>query len=177
MVANSRTRGYAAALFEVARGEGVLEEVEDELFRVARTIAGDDRLRQVLVDPGVPLQSRQQLVEDLLGNKGAHRVTTSLVSFMVGSGRARDLEGIVDEFLARAAIERQHEVAEVRSAVPLDASQRERLAEALSVATGKRIEVRVVVDPEVMGGLVARVGDRVIDGTIRNRLRQIRQHL
>jgi F-type H+-transporting ATPase subunit delta len=65
-------------------------------------------------------------------------------------------------------------VAEVRSAVPLDADQRARLAEALQRATGKAVELKVVVDPTVMGGLVAQVGDTVIDGTVRHRLDQLK---
>ena len=74
-----------------------------------------------------------------------------------------------------AASERQHEVAEVRSAVPLDKSQRQRLAEALSQATGKQVEVKVIIDEKVLGGLVARIGDTVIDGTIRHRLEQLKE--
>ena len=74
-----------------------------------------------------------------------------------------------------AAAERQHEVAEVRSAVPLDESQRTRLAAALSQATGKQVEVKVIVDEKVLGGIVARVGDTVIDGTIRHRLEQLKE--
>lgn len=173
--APTRVEGYAAALFAVARAEGVLEGVEDELFRVSRTIAGDDRLRSTLTDPAIPVEKRQAIVEDLL--RGAKSVTRNLVSFIVGAGRAKDLPAIVDEFLSKAAAERQREVAEVTSAVPLDASRRERLAEALSKATGKQVEVHVIVDPYVLGGLRARIGDRVIDGTVRTRLRQLREQL
>ena len=64
-------------------------------------------------------------------------------------------------------------VAEVRSAVPLDDEQVQRLAEALSQATGKHVEVKVIVDPSVLGGVVARIGDTVIDGTVRHRLDQL----
>jgi F-type H+-transporting ATPase subunit delta len=68
-------------------------------------------------------------------------------------------------------------VAEVRSALPLDDGQVERLAVALGRATGKTVEVKVVVDPSVMGGLVARIGDTVIDGTVRHRLNQLKEQL
>ena len=173
--APSRVDGYAAALFAIARAEGVLEDVEDELFRVSRTIAGDDRLRSVLTDPAIPADKRQAVVEEVL--KGARPIARNLVSMVVAAGRAKDLPAIVDEFLAKAAAERQREVAEVTSAVPLDASQRERLAQALSKATGKQVEVHVIVDPYVLGGLRARIGDRVIDGTIRSRLRKLRETL
>jgi len=76
-----------------------------------------------------------------------------------------------------AAERRQHVVAEVRSAVQLDERQRERLAAALSRATGRAVEVKVVVDPTVVGGVVAKIGDEVLDGTLRTRLTEARQHL
>lgn len=173
--ATDRVGGYADALFAIAKAEGALEGVEDELFRVSRTIAGDDRLRSALTDQAIPVDTRAAVVDELL--KGAHRITRTLVSLVVSAGRAKDLAAIVDQFLRQAAAERQHEVAEVTSAIPLDGDQRQRLAEALSKATGKQIEVHVLVDPYVLGGLRARIGDRVIDGTIRTRLRQLRDTL
>ena len=77
--------------------------------------------------------------------------------------------------VARAAKARQREVAEVRSAVDLTDDQRQRLATALTSATGKDVEVKVVVDPTVMGGVVATIGDTVIDGSVRHRLDQLRE--
>jgi len=84
---------------------------------------------------------------------------------------------VVQRFVELAAQTREHEVAEVRSAVPLDDAQVQRLATALGRATGKNVEVRVVVDPALMGGLVATIGDTVIDGTVRHRLEQLKESL
>ena len=100
-----------------------------------------------------------------------------MASFVVGAGRGHDLPMIVQRFVELAAQTRQHEVAEVRSATALDDSQRERLAQALSRATGKNIEVKVVIDPTLMGGVVATIGDTVIDGTVRHRLEQLKETL
>ena len=169
-----RVDGYATAMFEVARVEGSLDEVEDELFRFARTLEGNDQLRSVLTDDAVPAERRRGVVGDLLGDR-ASPVTANLVSLVVGAGRARELPAIIDRLVQRAAAEHDKVVAEVRSAVALDDDQRERLAEALGRATGKSVEVKVVVDPAVLGGLVARVGDTVIDGTVRTRLDQLRE--
>jgi F-type H+-transporting ATPase subunit delta len=169
-----RTDAYAAALLQVARAEGSLENVEDELFRVARTLEANDELRSTLTDPAIPVERRQAIVEDLLAGK-ASPITTALVSFVVGAGRGRDLPVIIDKLVAEAAEERQEAVAEVRTAIPLTDDQQARLAEALGRATGKRVSVKVVVDPSVLGGVVARVGDTVIDGTVRHRLEQLRE--
>jgi F-type H+-transporting ATPase subunit delta len=84
---------------------------------------------------------------------------------------------IVDEFAEVSAERRRHAVAEVRTAVPLTDEQREKIAAALAKATGRSLEVKVVVDPSVIGGVVARIGDEVIDGSIRTRLDEAKQHL
>ena len=171
---SERIEAYAKALLEVARAEGMLGEVEDDLFRFARVFEGNDDLRMALTDPSLPTDRRMAVVEELMGGK-ALNISAALASFVVGIGRAHELPAIVGRFVELAAAERQHEVAEVRSAVPLDEGQRTRLAAALSQATGKRVEVKVIVDEKVLGGIVARVGDTVIDGTIRHRLEQLKE--
>ena len=176
MTDDARVSAYAGALFEIAQAEGSLETVESELFTVARTLESSDELRTTLTDARVPVAGREAIVEKLLGDK-AHPTTTALVSFIVGSGRAKDLPAIVDKLVERSTSERGQEVAEVRSAMPLDDDQRTRLAEALGKATGKKVSVKVIVDPSVLGGLVARVGDTVIDGSVRHRLTQLKAAL
>jgi F-type H+-transporting ATPase subunit delta len=173
---SDRTDAYAEALFEIAKAEGSLETVEDELFKVARTLEANAELRAVLSDPVIPPERRQQVVESLLGGKAAP-ITTALVSFVVGVGRAKNLPEIIDRLVARAAQERHEAVAEVRTAFPIDEARRVKLAEALGQATGKHVSVKVTIDPSVLGGVVARVGDTVIDGTIRHRLEQLRESL
>jgi F-type H+-transporting ATPase subunit delta len=168
-----RIDAYADALFGVAQAEGTLDEVEDELFRFGRSLEGSDELRNALTDELVPADRRQAIVEDLLGGK-ASPTTTSLVSFVVGSGRGRDLPAIIGKLVEKAAAEKQRAVAEVRSAIPLDDDQKARLAAALANATGKQVEVKVIVDPSVLGGIVATIDDTVIDGTVRTRLDQLK---
>lgn len=168
------TQGYAAGILEVAKAEGALDVVSDELFRFASVVEGNDDLRQTLTDQALPPARRQAIVEELLGSK-VSPLTTSIVSFIVSAGRARDLGAIVSTVVESAAAERQHVVAEVRAAVPLSDEQRARLAQALSANLGREVEVKVIVDPSVMGGVLARVGDIVIDGTVRHRLDQLKE--
>jgi F-type H+-transporting ATPase subunit delta len=175
-MADDRTTAYAEALFAVARAEGPLAEIEDELFRVAQVVKGNDELRDKLADPHIPVAIRQQVVVDLLGGK-AQPATVNLVSLVVGNGRVRELPAIVDALVAMAARQGNKEVAEVRSAIALTDDQKTRLADALGKATGKQVEIKVIIDPSVQGGLVAQVGDTVIDGSIRRRLDQLRNAL
>src|SRR5580765_8505536 len=160
---------YARALLDLVNAEGHLDEVEDELFRFARIVEGNDDLRMSLANPGLPLERRAAIVDELLDNR-ALPVTKAIAAFIVGAGRGHDLPTIVDRFVALAAQGREHAVAEVRSAVALDDTQRQRIAEALSRATRKNVEVKVIVDETVLGGIVATIGDTVIDGTVRHRL-------
>src|SRR5438270_32602 len=171
-----QARGDAQRILEVARAEGSLEKVENELFQFSQVFEGNEQLREKLTDQSLPVEKRQAIVEDLLDQK-ASPLTVNFISFLVGAGRARELPEIVNRLVERAAAERQREVAEVRTAIMLDDEQRRRLTEALEKATGKQIELKVIQDPSVLGGVVARVGDTVIDGTVRRRLDQLRESL
>jgi F-type H+-transporting ATPase subunit delta len=173
MTKQDRTLAYAEALFAVARSEGDLTDVEDELFRFARILEGNDELRATLTDPDLPVSRRQQIVEDLLGGR-ANPVTTSLVSMVVGTGRSHELTAIIGELVRLSAAEGNKELAEVRSAVALTDDQKERLADALGKATGKSVEVKVVLDPSILGGLVAQVGDTIIDGSVKTKLEKLK---
>ncbi len=143
--------GYARALFEIARAEGTLDEVEDELFRFARSYESSDALRTALTDEHIPADKRQAIVEDLLDGK-ATTTTVQLVSMVVGSGRGRDLPAIVDSLVQRASSAKQLDLAEVRTAVPLTDDQQDRLKAALENATGKSLNLKTIVDPTVIGG-------------------------
>jgi F-type H+-transporting ATPase subunit delta len=171
-----RVEAYAQAFFQIARAEGHPEAVEDDLFRFARALEAHDELRMALSDRNLPAERRIAVIEELMGGR-AVPISVGLVSLVVGADRAGDLSAIVERFLELSAAERQREVAEVRSAVPLDEQLQERLARALSAAVGKDVEVKVVVDPTVLGGVVARVGDIVIDGSIRHRLEELKERI
>jgi F-type H+-transporting ATPase subunit delta len=168
--------GYAAALFEVVRAEDALDRVGDELFRFSRTVEANPDLRSALTDPGTGDDSKSALLRELLGDK-AHPVTVRLLDLVVEGGHVRELTRIVDEFVAKASAAGQASVAEVRVATPISEDQRWRLAEALSRAKGRPVDVKVIVDPSVLGGVVTTIGNEVIDGSVRRRLEQLRASL
>ena len=175
-MSNQKVEAYARALFEIAQAEGSLERVEDELFRVARAFESNDQLRSTLTDSTLPADRRQQVVEQLLGGK-ASATTVQLVSMLVTGGQVKELPAIIDSLVKRASSVNAQQVAEVRSAIPLTDDQQKRLADALTKATGKTLNLKVVVDPSVLGGLVAVVGDEVIDDTVRTRLDQLKTRI
>jgi F-type H+-transporting ATPase subunit delta len=175
-MSEDRIDAYAAAMFNVAQAEGNIDTVEDELFRFGRALEGSDALKNTLTDDMVPAAKRQAVVEDLLGGK-ASATTTQLISFVVGSGRGKDLPAIINKLVARAASSKSKAIAEVRSAIELTDDQKTRLAAALANATGKSVEVKVIIDPSILGGLVAQIDDQVIDGSVRTRLDQLKAKL
>jgi F-type H+-transporting ATPase subunit delta len=169
-------QGYATAIFSVAQAEGALERVEDELYALSRAVEGNAELRDRLVDPGVDTGTKLGTVTDLIGGR-AHPQTVSAVAYIVQAGRARQLSEITHRLVTMSAESRSQALAEVRSAVPLDPDQQRKLADALSRAAGKPVDLKVVVDPTVVGGIVAKIGDTVIDGTVSRRLAELRTAL
>ena len=113
---------YARALLDIVSVEGHVDEVEDELFRFARIVEGNDDLRMTLANPGLPLDRRAAIVDELLEGR-ALPITKAAATFIVGAGRGHDLPAIIDKFVDLAAENREHAIAEVRSAVALDDSQ------------------------------------------------------
>lgn len=168
--------GYADALVSAALAEGELDRLEGPLFGFAKSLDGAPKVREALADPALPSEKKRRLVQDLLGQKVPPRVV-SMIGFIVDQGRGRELGAILEAFAAAAAEERSEVLAEVRSAVPLDKRQRERVAEALGRSTGRTVDVQVVVDPDLIGGIVAKVGDEVFDSSIRGRLRAVRERM
>jgi len=173
---DTTVQGYARGIFEIARAEGALDRVEDELFRFARATEANTELRERLADDRLPIADRLSLIADILAGR-AHPQTAAALGYVVQAGRARQLGEIADAVVRMAADARNQAVAQVRSAVELDADQRQRLTAALSRAAGKDVSLKVVVDPRVVGGLVASVDDAVIDGSVATRLAELRAGL
>lgn len=173
---DERVSGYAAGIVEIARAEGVLERVEAELFELGRQLETSSELRSALTDPQLPLERKRAVVSDLLGER-ATSLTVGLAEFLLGQGLGSDIGPIASAVATQAAAARNRQVAEIRSAIPLDEATVARLGEALSRSTGKSLEIRTVVDPSVLGGVVARVGDTVIDGSVAAKLDSLRHAL
>jgi F-type H+-transporting ATPase subunit delta len=166
----------ARAAMVAAEQADELDRVEDELFRLATLVERDHPLRAALTNPGLPVDNKRALVADLLGGRASPR-TAALVDLLVELDEGHDLDRSAKAWAELAAERRQRVVAEVRSAVPLDQQRRARLAEALEQATGKPVDLRCTVDEAILGSVVVRIGDQVLDGSLRTRLQQARDEL
>jgi F-type H+-transporting ATPase subunit delta len=166
----------AEAFLAVAELDGDLDRVEDELFRVARTVAGNAELALTLSSPAVSTQRKVALLRALLAGK-AHPVTVSLSVQAVTDTGGRGLDERLDALVRQAAARRSRLVAVVRVAqLPTDA-QADRLAAALSAQAGRTVGLQIVLDPAVLGGVVVELGGEVIDGSVAHRLAAARNRL
>ena len=164
------------ALLGAAENSGQLDEVEDELFRFERILDGQPRLTTLLDEATVPAERRVQLVRTLLDGR-ASQITELLVEHAVESSRKRSVETAIDELLETAAARRERSIARVVSAVELTPEQESRIAATLGTMYGREISVRTEIDPAIRGGLVIRIGDEVIDGSVTSRFAAVRKAL
>lgn len=161
-------RQAVRAVLAHAQAGGALDTVEDELFRFARTVASEPRLRTALDDASTPVALRRTLVDSLLVAK-ARPETRTLARRALGTS-VRTFQGGVDAQLKLAAALRQRAIATVTVARPLTDAQRDRLGDALVAQLGRQVNLQVVVDPAVLGGGRVQIGDEVIEGTVAGRL-------
>jgi F-type H+-transporting ATPase subunit delta len=165
-----------AALFAAADKQNRLDSIEDELFRLERILEPQGDVPALLDEQVVPAERRVALLDRLVEGK-VSPVTLALLHHAVASQRKRNIILALDDLLVKAAARQNRSVARVTSAVPLTDAQQDRLAGALTTIYGRAISVRVALDPTIEGGLVVRVGDEVIDGSIASRLAEIRAAL
>lgn len=158
-----------------AQRVGILDEVEDQLFRFARTVDANPDLRQMLANRQVPLAARRQLVSELVQGKVLPETALLAVRAVAASQRTYDLT--VEYYLTVAAAQRNRAIALIEVARPLSADQTERLRAALTAQYGRPITLHVVVDPAVLGGVRVQIADQVIEGTVAGRLLDARRQL
>jgi len=162
------------ALLALAERDGSRDDVEDELFRFGRILIAQPRLATLLGDESAPAARRVELLDTVLADRTSP-VTRRLLEQAVRAPRRRAIEEIVEDLVDRAAARRERSVAHVTAAGPLSEQQQQRLIDVLNRIYGRPVSLKVDLDPDLLGGLVIRVGDEVIDGSVAARLSQARQ--
>ena len=169
-------QAYAEAVHAIASAEGALEIVESELASIAGAVAADPTVVQRLSDRQLPVEQRLRMLDGgVLAT--AHPATRAALAMLIAAervGHLRDVATALSE-LSAASVGRTY--AEVQVAQPLTDAQLTALQAALERATGAELTMRVTVDPSVVGGVRARVGDTVIDGSVARRLSQLRTRI
>lgn len=167
-------RRYAEAALELGRADGSLDRWERDLRALREALAGPG-LRAVVEHPGIAYEAKERVLRRVVAD--AKPEAMSLVLLMIRRGRAGAVERMVERFEEILRRERGISLAEVRSALPLDDTDRSAIGERLRQLTNTKIEMNEVVDESLIGGIAVRIGDELYDASVRSRLERLRIRL
>ncbi|MEW6275937.1 MAG: F0F1 ATP synthase subunit delta [Bacillota bacterium] len=167
---------YAEALFAIASDQGNIDQLEEELQAIDRVIAGSRELQKVLYHPQITPEEKKEIVKNIFAGR-ISRTANNFLYLLIDHKREMFLHDIVAYFTGMANRARNLVQVEVTSAVELTEEEREKLNEVLEKITCKKVRAEYSVDPSLIGGVVVRIGDRVIDGSVKTRLAGMREHL
>lgn len=173
---SSATR-YAKALLDVAARESDPAQIEQDLAVIARAIASQAELARVLTSPRTPPVARANIVRALSEKANVQPPVAKLLVLLADRGRLELLPELLDAYRERLLAHNNIVRATVTSAAPLDAGQLRAIEARLGALTGKNVQLEAAVDPALIGGLVARIGSTVYDGSVKTQLAKMRQQL
>jgi F-type H+-transporting ATPase subunit delta len=175
MPAGASARRYAKAVFEIAVDSDELERWLDDLTQLADSITNVE-FRQALSAPRISMAQKESLIRESLG-EAVGPLALNLICLLASRGQVQVLPTIADRFQEMLDAHQGVERAEVVSAVSLTDAQQEQVTQMLNDLSGQDVRLTTRVDPEILGGLVIRIGDRVMDGSARSRLQNMRREL
>lgn len=177
MITSEAARRYARALAATAERGAVTDRVGEELLALAEAVSGHRGLRQVLMNPRFSRTTRVQMLEKVLESSGAHTLLRKFARLVVEKDRLAYLPAMAVSYRELADEKAGRVRAQVRTAHPLDETATGQIKAKLSAMTGKQVLLEIGHDPGLIGGLVCRVGGVVMDGSIRNQLKNLREAL
>jgi len=177
MVTGSLARRYARAILEIGVANGNLDKIGADLRALAKAMHDSAELVTVLTNPAIRRADRRRVIDSLLDRIAAAPHSRNLVYLLLDGERLASLEAISREVDAMIEARSGRMSAEVTSAKPLNADQLSQITAALEKLSGKKVDIKRREDPELLGGVVAKVGDVVYDGSLRTQLRNLRDEL
>lgn len=168
---------YAKALFALASEARTVPETREEVEALQALFAANDELRHALLTPLHPADQRKAALRALASQTSMSGLLTNFCSYLIDQRRLIDYQAIAEEFGRLTDEDQGLLTAQVVAAGPLDERRQDRLRRALSDRTGRQVRLEVEVDPSLLGGAIAKVGDLVFDGSIRTQLSQLRGNL
>ena len=165
---------HAQAVFQIALEKKEVEQWRSELKTIAATLS-DPQLRAILEDPKFHLGDKEKLISKCL--QGISQLALNFAYLLVARQRLGILEQIVAEYERMADAHQGLEHARVVTALPIDKQEEAKLTERLAAITGKKVVLTTEVDPAIIGGFVARIGDKLIDGSTKAKLEALKRRL
>lgn len=176
MPANAAARRYAQAVFDIGKEQNTLTVWDVDLRIIRETLEANPALMRAFENPETTLAERQRLIERLF-SASLSPAAYKFIRLLLRNHRLTLAPQIQEAFDEMYLAEQGIAYADVTTAVPLDPEEEARVAESLTRFTGKTIKLRTHVDPDIIGGILARVGDQLIDGTVTSQLRQLKNRL
>ncbi|MCZ8315891.1 F0F1 ATP synthase subunit delta [Phreatobacter sp.] len=165
---------YASALFELASEAGQVDKVQADLGRFVALLEGSEDLRRLVKSPVFSSDDQSKAVAAILAKAGIDGIAANLIKVVAANRRLFAIESIIRGFNALVAKSRGEVVAEVTVAEALSPTHTSSLSSALKDVLGKEPKIAVKVDPAILGGLIVKVGSRMIDTSLRTKLNAIR---
>jgi len=170
------SRRYATALYQEADRSGALDAVDDDVEMLRRSLEDNRELRSFFGSPVIPPEKKRDVIDALLGDRVAP-LTLRFLHLLVAKSREDMVQAIADAYHDLRDEQRGIVDVTARVAHPLDDDEREALTDALEQHTGKTVRLHTEHEPELIGGVVIRIGDRVFDGSVRNKLASLRERM
>jgi F-type H+-transporting ATPase subunit delta len=168
---------YANALADIALAQGAAEPTARQLDDFGTSYSPSAELRTFLASPAVAIEAKHAVIEKIIARLGASRILRNFLFIIADSHRTQLLPEIIATFQQVLRQRQGIAEAEISSAVELSAAQKTEFAKTLARLTGKKIETKYSLDPALIGGAVVRIGDTIYDGSLRNRLNELRARL
>jgi F-type H+-transporting ATPase subunit delta len=173
-MASGAAKRYVQAVVELAREQGSFDAWQRDLGTL-RAAVSDPAVQSFLENPSIQVADKNKVLDSILGDSSAE--ARNLARMLVARGRTGIIQDLADLFDEAVLSEKGIALVDVTTAEDLDAAGQDLVREQLSQLLGKNVQLRLHVDPDIIGGVVAKSGDRVIDGSVVNQLRRLRARL
>jgi F-type H+-transporting ATPase subunit delta len=176
MASDPLVKGYAEALFQVARAEESIDRVEEELTRMKDSLESNAQVKEFMNNLQISPEGKKSALSQIFGEK-VSPIILNWINMVIDQGRQRKLPNILEAFFALAQDSREKVTAEVISSVPLSEDQVQRLEKELSRASKKQVFLKPMVDESILGGVIVKMENKIIDGSVKHRLEKIKQEM
>ncbi|MCX6010441.1 MAG: ATP synthase F1 subunit delta [Chloroflexi bacterium] len=174
MLITTSVKRYAQAVFEIALESNKLKAWQSELKKIAQ-LTQDTEFMALVENPKLPFELKAKLVQEILGK--INPMALNLVCLLIAKGKLKNASQVAEEYERLLNDHRGIKSAEVTTAIALDDMERERLSHHLEAMVEKKVSINIQVNPDILGGFIARIDDSLIDGSIRNKLEMLKKSL
>ncbi len=177
MIEESLATGYAQALFEVASQRGGADDIENDLEGIKKLLETNREFRDILYHPSITKTDKKDIINKTIGRQCSSKWVRNLLYILIDKRREKILDFLPDVFKGVAGQIRGVVSVKVQTAFPLTGTRRVKLKENIEKLTKKKVELETEVNKEIIGGMIIRIENKIIDGSITNQLKNLKKNL